>query len=479
MTGVIPTASATVAGRIAQFVETLSAEDIPAAVQANAKLHALDALGIGVASSDMDFGRAIHQAGCDTGTGEESRTLGFGTHLPAAAAALVNGTLMHGLDFDDTHIGAIYHATAPALATALAVGEAQHAGGEAVLTAYVIGLEVGCRLAAAGAGQFHAHGFHPTAIAGAFAATCVAGRLYGLSLDALNDALGLCGSQAAGILEVEGSWLKRLHPGWAAHSGIIAAYLGRAGFHGPATVFEGRRGVFATHLGEIPAAEDFGLEDLGERWMSPEIAFKPYPCCHFTHAFADATFEVLKELRRDRLRADDVAHVECPITPAMKASVTEPVDAKIAPKTIYGALFSVQYVVASALLTGVVDLATFYDKPLDDPETLDLARKVSCPDDPSSDYPHHFPGEVAVELADGTTVRRRVSSSYGTPDNAMSAEDVTAKFLTNAQRVLPEAQARTVAGLMAEIELERDVSTLVAECSRPQGERAPTAHASL
>ncbi len=167
------------AGQLAAAVQALTLADVPAPVLAVAKAHLLDGLGLALASTGMDFGQAVHQAGTRLGSGDDSRVLGFGTPLPAASTALVDGTLIHGLDFDDTHIGAIYHATAPALAAALAVGEAEHADGATVLLAYVVGLEVGCRLAAAGAGRFHARGFHPTGIAGTFAAACVTAKIRG------------------------------------------------------------------------------------------------------------------------------------------------------------------------------------------------------------------------------------------------------------------------------------------------------------
>lgn len=340
MTVTDTTTTSTFAEQLAATVETLTWADVPEHARVVAKHHVLDALGTALAATGMDFGQSVHQAGVRLGAGQESHVLGFGTPLPAPSSALVNGTLMHGLDFDDTHIGAIYHATAPALAAALAVGEAEHADGATVMLAYVIGLEVGCRLAAAGAGKFHARGFHPTGVAGTFAAACVTAKIRGDSAETLTNALGLCGSQAAGILQLHESWLKRMHPGWAAHSGIIAATLAEAGFRGPATVFEGPRGLYATHIGEIPSAAEVGLDDLGQRWMTADIALKPYPCCHLIHAFADAAFGLLDELGVDRLAPQDVERIECPTTPAL-VGLTQPAEQKAAPGTIYDALFSV------------------------------------------------------------------------------------------------------------------------------------------
>lgn len=454
----------TVAGRIAEFVHDLNPAEVPEHVRDRAKLHLLDALGIAIASSGMDFGQAVHRAGHRLGRGEESRALGFGTPLPASSAALVNGTLIHGLDFDDTHIEAIHHATAPALAAALAVGEGEHADGPSTLLAYVIGLEIGCRLAAAGSGAFHDRGFHPTGILGTFAAACAAGKLRRVSARTLVDTLGLCGSQAAGILEIRRSWLKRFHPGWAAHAGIIASTLAQEGFVGPATVFEGPQGLYASHLGRAPEPESLGLDDLGSRWMAAEIALKPYPCCHFTHAFIDAALELRTEVGADGVRPEEVESIECPTTDRLRPVVTDPADHKTAPPTIYDALFSVQYAVALALVRGRVDLAAFYDEPLDDAEVLAVAGRVRCPPDPASDYPRHFPGEVVLHLRDGRTLRRRIPASRGTPDRPLSAEEVAEKFHANAERELSAPSARAAAAMVDRIEDLRDIGELITTC---------------
>jgi 2-methylcitrate dehydratase PrpD len=449
---------------LAETVTSITLEDIPAPVLTVARAHLLDAVGLAIASTGMDYGHAVHEAGKRLGSGCDSRVLGFGTPMPAATAALVDGTLIHGLDFDDTHIGAIYHATAPALAAALTVGEAEHADGAAVLLAYIIGVEVGCRLAAAGAGKFHARGFHPTGIAGTFAAACVTAKIRNLSAATLSSALGLCGSQAAGILELHESWLKRMHPGWAAHSGIIAVTLAEAGFRGPATVLEGPAGLYASHIGERPTAEDIGLDTLGSRWMTAEVALKPYPCCHFTHAFADAAFSLLNDLGADHITADQVDSIVCPTAPALLPMVAEPAERKISPSTIYDALFSIQYVVACALVGRGVGLATFYDEPLDHPKVLAMAAKVTCVGDDGTDFPTHFPGEVILHLSDGRTLRRHVAASHGTPDDPLNDTEVLAKFTTNATRRVPADQAAHIADLVARLETLPTISGLIDAC---------------
>lgn len=458
----------TVSANIADFVRDLSIDDVPAPVLARARLHMLDALGIAVASSGMDFGRAVHRAGSRLGAGRDSRVLGFGTALPAPSAALVNGTLIHGLDFDDTHIEAIHHATAPALAAALAVAEQKHADGASTLLAYVIGLEVGCRLAAAGSGGFHDRGFHPTGIMGTFAAVCGTGKLRDLPQQTLVHALGLAGSQAAGILEINNSWLKRMHPGWAAHSAIVAATMAEEGFVGPATVFEGPHGLYASHLGTVPDRGALGLDDLGSRWMTAEIALKPYPCCHFTHAFIDAALELRAELSAQGTALDDVRRIDCPTSIRLMPVVTEPADRKTAPPTIYDALFSVQYAVALALVHGRVDLAGFYDAPLDDPDVLAVASRVTCGPDPESDYPRHFPGEVVLHTVDGRSLRRRVPASRGTPEFPLSEAEVTAKFAANAGRELSAEVVHDIARTFTRIEDLDDIGQLVTMCIAPE-----------
>ena len=459
--------AASISEQLARFVTTLSITDVPEPVLAVARAHLLDGLGIALASSAMDFADAVHDAATRLGTGDEAHAVGFGTALPASSAALVNGTLIHGLDFDDTHVEAIYHATAPALAAALAVGEAEHADGEATLLAYLTGLEVGCRIAAAAEGRFHDRGFHPTGIAGTFAAACVAAKLRDQSAEVLTNALGICASQAAGTLELGQSWLKRLHPGWAAHSGIVASTLAGAGFAGPRTIFEGPRGLYASHLGDAGAAAGLRLPDLGQRWMAADIAIKPYPCCHFTHAFIDSAFEILADLGGGTLAPGDVARIVCPTSERVMPSVTEPAAKKQAPDTLYNAQFSVQYTVAYALVHGRVDLATFYDETLDDPAVLAMAAKVTCPPDPASDFPRHFPGEVVVHLHNGQIVRRRVPASSGTPDNPLTTEAIIGKFRTNAGRVLPGPAVDAVIGMAGDPGAVPDLTELLRACAAP------------
>lgn len=445
--------------RLAAFALGLTLEATPPQVITLAKEHLLDVIGISLASSQFDFGRSVLEGARALGNGNDASAIGSGARLPAASAALVNGVLAHGLDFDDTHIGAIYHASAQAMAAVLASGQANASSGREVLIAFIAALEVGCRLGTVGAGKLHDRSFHPTALCGTFAAAVAAGRLSSLDHPALVSALGLCGSMAAGILENGQSWLKRLHPGWAAHSGLASVALGGAGFLGPNTVFDGPRGFFAAHIESVPQGESSPAFGLGESWQTLGIALKPYPCCHFIHAFVDAALEL-----RGQFDVADIERIECPLTAMLHKMVAEPRERCIRPPMTYAALFSVPYVVALALTKGRVDLAAFYDEPLDDPEVLAVAEKTFCVDDPASDFPKHFPGEVIVTLKDGRVFRCRKASSLGTPDVPLARAAIEAKFLANATRAISQQAAEQILEKVLNLEEAVSLDEIMALC---------------
>lgn len=440
--------------RLADFALGLTIADVPAPVVAKAKAHMLDAFGLALAATGFDFAGEILAGAEALGGSGPATALGSGISLPPANAALVNGALFHGLDFDDTHITAIYHATTPALAAGLAAAEATGASGEALLAALIVGQELGCRIANAAEGGFHDRGFHPTALAGTFAAAFTAGRLLGLSRDQLVNALSFAGSQAAGILELGGS-LKRLHAGWSAHAGYCAASLAKSGLTGAATVFEGKHGFYATHLGKTPDAAKLPSVGLGDRWLIEGIALKPYPCCHFIHAFVDAALAL-----RSEVDVDQIARIDLPLHKRLHPLVGAPLERKQRPQSPYEAMFSVPYVVALALETGEVDLAAFHDRGVNDPRVLALAALARVGDDSASDFPAHFPGEVRLTMKNGEVIHRREVTSTGTPDRPLGSEAIEAKFLANATRAIPLDRARALLDLLHRVEQIHDVGEL-------------------
>ena len=295
--------------KIAAFVRGLKLEAVPGEVREKAKLIFLDALGVALASSTMDFGRMALDTARALGGSPESRLMGAPEKVVAANAVLANGTLAHGLDYDDTLEGAIVHTGCCGAITALAVGESLAASGKDVIVATVAGIEVMCKIGLAAPGRFHARGFHPTALCSTFGAAAAAGKLYGLSAPQMVDAFGICGSQSSGIIEylADGTWTKRLHPGWSSHGGVVAAMLAQRGFRGPASVFEGEHGFYRAFGGDHEY-EFEKLGELGKDWEIPRIAFKSYPCGSISHAYMDCALTLREKYA---IEPDDVAEIVC------------------------------------------------------------------------------------------------------------------------------------------------------------------------
>ena len=456
-----PVSSPSVARRLARFVSGITLSAVPPAVASRATLLALDTLGSSLASSRQDFGLAVTQVAERLGGPAESTVIGSKSRVGAAAAVLANGTLAHGLDFDDTREDAIVHTGCVAVTTALAVGEAVAASGRAALEALIAAVEVMCRVGLAVPGRFHARHYHPTALSGGFAAAAAAGRLYGLTEDQQVHAFGICGSQAAGIIEylADGSWTKRLHPGWAAHAGVTAALLARAGFTGPETVFEGEHGFYAAFAGgHEPARLEAQIDTVGATWELVALTFKPYPCGSIAHPYMDCA---LRLRERHGLRPEQIVEVRCRTAEGPIPRLWEPLVAKHRPRNGYAAKFSLPYLLASILVNGRATLADFTDEAVQDEVLRGVAAKVFYDVDRTIDYPRHFIGHVAVRLTDGRVIEERQDHPRGGPDFPMTREELTAKFRTNAALAIPGARAARVVDLVEALAAQPSLGPLM------------------
>ncbi|MGS4947109.1 MmgE/PrpD family protein [Meridianimarinicoccus sp. RP-17] len=421
---------------LAEFAASVQLSDIPPDVRARGLLHILDGLGLGLASTRHDFAASAVAGVAALSAGDDRCTM-IGQTLRAAPrdAALANGILIHGLDFDDTHQQAIVHPTAACLPAALAIAEERGMSGEALLVAYCIGMEAAIRIGAAVQGGFHHTGFHATGIVAHFASALSAGRLLGLGPDALVAAQGIAASTASGVqvfLE-EGAWTKRFHPGWAAVGGITAATFAQHAFRGPSRAYEGRFGLFETHLqGDgHDLAPAFLTDALGARWMMADTALKPYPVCHFIHGAADAALSAHEEIA-----GSPIAEVEIRLPADTMPIVAEPQAAKRAAATEYEAKFSAHYVVGTCLLRGAFTLADLTGDALADPAVKALMPRVTCVIDQDSAFPTYFSGGVRVRLEDGRVVDRHVRVNSGAGERMMDRDAVSAKFHANADPVL-------------------------------------------
>jgi 2-methylcitrate dehydratase PrpD len=459
-------ADRTAARRLARFAAGLRLDDVPAGVAGRAALLVLDTLGNALAAAREDFGRAVLDVAAGLGGAPESTLLGRPRRVAAANAVLANATLAHGLDFDDTREDAIVHTGSVAIPTALAVGEAVGASGRRTLEAIIAAVEVMCRVGLAVPGRFHARHFHPTALAGGFGAIAAAGRLRGLDEGQLVSAFGIGGSQAAGIIEylTDGTWTKRLHPGWAAHAGVVAATLAESGMLGPETVFEGAHGFYQAFAGGHDEARLTDLlRTLGETWELANLTFKPYPCGSIAHPYMDCALRLRERHRVDPAR---IVAIRCRTAAGPVPRLWEPLAAKHAPPNGYAAKFSLPYLIASMLVRGRAGLAEFRDDAVRDPEVLRVAGRVTYEVDPTIDYPRRFVGDVRVRLASGQELVEHQPHSRGGPEHPVTRDELEAKFRGNAGLVLDAGRVGEVIARVTALREEPRLTAL-ARCLIP------------
>lgn len=432
----------TVSETLADFAARLSWEDLPGPVRERACFLALDAIGVALASSQTDFARIALSGLRAIGDRGESVVIGMNAVLPLRDAMLMNGLLVHGLDYDDTYLPGSVHLGATGVPSAFGMAAQTHAHGRELVLALSIGLETTARIAQAGRGNIHKAGFHPTSVCGAFASALVAGRLLGLDPGQLTLAQGIALATASGTVQPmqDGTWTKRFHPGWAAASGVVAAHLAQAGFAAPSLAYEGRFGFYQTFLGRhaSEAAPSQVVERLGERWEFPSASIKLYPACHHIHAFVNAAREIRAALGTP-VAVHEIESIVARVAEVAVPLVCEPAVDKFVPATAYIAQFSLQYAVACGLALGRFGLEELEDQARGDAGLGALARRVSHEVDPASGFPKTRTGELIVRMKDGRVLRAR---NEILPDEPASNDAIVAKFMENAGLAVSAARAR-------------------------------------
>jgi len=429
---------------LAAFAAGLSYEAIPTEISERSKYLILDAIGIAMAAKQFPFAGRILDGLKAIGEPGGSSLVGYADKLSVRDAAIMNGALIHGLDYDDTHMKAVVHATSATLPATLVMGEKLGASGRDMLTAYVIGMEAAIRIGMAANFGFHHNGLHATGIVSHFASALIAGRLLGHDAEQLAMAQGLVGStaQASQQFVDDGAWNKRFHPGWGAAAGITAAYLAQHGFVAPKQPYEGRFGLFQTLTkhGDDCRPEEISA-DLGQRWEGVESAIKPYPTCHFTHAVADAALALRKE---HGLAPDAIDHIRVLLPQDVIPIVVEPVAAKRRPVSDYDAKFSAQFIAAACFVRGKFGLAELEDDALADPAILALADKVDCSPDPDADFPRVYPGAVVVSTKDGGEFVHTERVNRGAAERALTEAEIVEKYDANARLSADAARVSAV-----------------------------------
>ena len=434
---------------LAEFVLGATLERVPPEVQRWAKLLLLDAIGNAYASSRFEFAQSALAALRGLGAGE-SCVIASDARLSLRDAVLMNGTLIHGLDYDDTYLPGATHLGASCLPTALALADQQQASGADFLAAYVLGMEAGARLGGASKGAFLKGGFHPTSLLGIFASTLAAGRLTQLTHAQLVMAQGIALSSASGNMQPtqEGTWAKRLHAGLAGAAAITAAAMAKNDFTGPFEVYEGRYGLFPCFLGAHAAEADlpFITRDLGEHWELLRTSVKLYPACYQSHAFMNAALELRSQ---EAIDPDAIDSIRTLIAETAVPLVCEPLAAKHKPHNSYAASFSLPYAIACCLIRGRFGLEETEEAAYTDPALLKLAQKVSYEIDPNSGFPKYRSGEVIIRMRDGSECSRR---SNIMPDDRAPEADVVRKFMDNTRYAMPPARAAAIIDMILNVE---------------------------
>jgi len=439
-----------VAERLADQAAALKPENLPTSVRTRVTQLLIDVVGLCVAARHTDYVQSVIRA---VDAGGSCTAWGHAGGYSAENAALINGTAAHGEDFDDTFEGGPIHAGAVIVPAVLAAAEQRGLDGAAVMKGIAVGVEIMCRMSLVTPQAMHKACFHPTAVCGGPAAAVAVGAAIGLNAEAIARAMGTAGSLASGIIEylADGSWTKRMHAGAAAQAGLRAAFLAEAGFFGPHTVLEGRHGFFQAFGPSRKPDFSHLLDDLGTRWVTDTVAFKPYACGTMTQPYVDCAIE----LARDGVKADDIVSMVCDVGEGTVHRLWEPLPLKQNPPNGYAGKFSTPYCIAVGFIDGDAGLGQFTDERTQDPAARALAGKVSFVVDPDNPYPNQFTGHIRATLKDGRVIEKRRANMRGGAHDPLSQADILAKFRANARfggwrdeqtRALEDAIAAIAAG---------------------------------
>jgi len=459
---------ATIAQSLAEFAAGVMRGAAPEPVR-RMQLHALDTLAVTLAGSISPSSAPVQRTVLAAAGKPEATVMAAGRATSAWDAALINGAFAHALELDDDHRIAVLHPGAVVVPAALAAAEAAGASGETFLRALLVGYEVACRLGEVYRGSLFDHGLHPTALCGVFGAAAAASVALALDREAFVRALGIAGTQASGLTEwrADGSWIKRLHPGRAAHAGVLSARLAREGFTGPASIFEGDGGFFRafTH-GEAIDAQAM-TRGLGQDFRALGTAVKPYPCCRFEHGAIDLALEAAGS----GIRPDDIAAI------AIRIYRTNVLTYHKEPKNAVDAQFNVPYAVALAFVHGAVRLADFTEQSIRSPAVLALARRIEVHEDAgfTAKYPQDYFVELKVTLRDGGERTLLSECPSGDPEAARYRKDpdlLLAEAKRKSASLLEECgfgeRAEALERCVAELPAAKDLSTLTEILGRPR-----------
>ncbi|MBI4333925.1 MAG: MmgE/PrpD family protein [Chloroflexi bacterium] len=448
---------------VAHWICNTGYADIPEKAKQVAQETAFDCLGVMLAGSAQPHGKIIIEYIQGFGGKPEATVIPTGQRLPAPAAALVNGTLAHALDYDDR--SGFAHSASILLSTLLALGEKTGASGRDVVEAYVVGHEVGDGLRPRKS-KIDESAFHRMGVSGRIGATAACARLLKLDQKQVQMALGIAGSMASGVNHNHGTMTKPLHAGLAARDGVMAVELAARGWTAGESILEHPSGFLEAFYGSGEDAASLA-ERLGKPFRIQDmVMIKKYPCGGSNHFTIDALLELMKEHRFDYR---DVEEAE--VQQAYYSHYIDPIYEW--PRTGIDGKFSMRYNAAAALVLGKVDIDTFTEKTVRDPRIVETMHRVrirvlSKWEISEANVQRRWPGgsstgstgkPVTVRLKDGRVLSKAIPPDgiLGSQKNPWGFENIRAKFETNARLALPEAKVQEAVRVWSRLEQIPDI----------------------
>ena len=450
-----------ITSEIVQRCHNLTYNDLPPDVIDRTKYLLLDYIGVAARGALSDSSLPVQRVISSLDKSRDGAVV-FGTDIRANPpyAALANGIASHSLELDDVVNQASLHPAVAIMTAALAAAHIAGCTGKEFITAVVAGYEVMIKLGIAlDPAAHYAQGFHPTATCGTLGSAIAAAKILKLDQKSMQNALGIAGSQAAGSMEflADGAYTKRFHPGWAAHSGIIAALLALENFSGPATIIEGRFGFLHAYSPNSDPAKI--LENWGAPYEVLKTSIKPHACCRYKQGPIDGILQIMRE---NELSAADIENVTLSVLKAGFALVAEPEDLKYNPKSIVDAQFSMPFGAAVAILHGKASLDQYTQNNLRSPLVKETMRKIKCLKDPEieKDFPRKWPAIAKIKTTDGNEYTAKVEYPKGDPENPFTWDEIMEKFRNLISAVFPEARQNQIIETIRSLEQTRDVTIL-------------------
>lgn len=446
--------------KLADFVSKLEYEKLPSSVVEKAKEVVLDYIAAllagcsrGNALSEKLIELIIHNGGA-----QEATIIGHKVKVPVINAALCNGVLSHVVELDDGHRIARGHPGVTVISSALAVAEYLHASGKELLTAIVAGYDVFVRVASSVNPSHLERGFHTTGTCGTLAAAAAATKLFKLNTEETENALGLAGIQAAGLLEVtvDGQMAKPLHPGKSAQGGVLAALLAKNGVKGPKTIIEGMKGFTRAMSDECDY--DLMLKGLNEVFHINDCYIKLYPSCRHTHAPVDAALALLIENDFNYQDIDSILIKTYPAAVSIAGKIFKPSNPE-------EAKFSIPYCTSTAIVKRKFSLRELETDCLNSPEIHILIDKVKIEIDTSLEslHPKIKGAEVYINLKDGRRLFKGINLPKGEVENPVSRDDLIQKFITCTDYYYNDKKRKEVIETIFNIEQIDDISTFLSK----------------